>query len=149
MRKELFLYPEESSPAAHISCPHIPSLVPFKLRRDPIAKSSILFHQSCQILQCNYMCNAYGFETAAGKEIREDSHSTVAVVSTSMAVPSARHSSMMGIDIPLPSQDPEEPTSEGNPSDFRWSSYALDESGNEVEELSYLSKFNKRFNKVR
>ncbi len=56
---------------------------------------------------------------------------------------------MMGIDIPLPSQDPEEPTLEGNPSDFRWSSYALDESGNEVEELSYLSKFNKRFNKVR
>ncbi|KAH8958678.1 hypothetical protein BDL97_06G038200 [Sphagnum fallax] len=85
----------------------------------------------------------------SGKEIREDSHSTVAVVATSMVVPSARHSSMMGVDIPLPSQDPEEPTSEGNPSDFRWSSYALDESGNEVEELSYLSKFNKRFNKVR
>ncbi len=73
----------------------------------------------------------------------------MAAVATSMAVPSARHSSMMGIDIPLPSQDPEEPTLEGNPSDFRWSSYALDESGNEVEELSYLSKFNKRFNKVR
>jgi len=58
----------------------------------------------------------------------------------------------LGVTLPVvPTQFPAEPNSvpvESGKSRFHWASYALNDAGNEVEEIDYMSNFYKRFNKV-
>ena len=50
--------------------------------------------------------------------------------------------------ISFPSDDPNEGPPLPKTSTYHWSSYAVDDNGNEVAELDYLQNFQKRYNKV-
>ena len=63
----------------------------------------------------------------------------------------ARDENGLGVPITAPSQfpaEPEAPAVGNGEKRFHWSSYARNEAGNEVEEIDYMTNFNKRFNKV-
>jgi hypothetical protein len=63
----------------------------------------------------------------------------------------ARDENGLGVPITAPSQfpaEPEAPAVGNGEKSFHWSSYARNEAGNEVEEIDYMTNFNKRFNKV-
>ena len=62
-----------------------------------------------------------------------------------------------GLEVPfiVPTQFPAEPQEPLKIVDakiakkrFHWGTYALNEAGNEVEEIDYMNNFNKRLNKV-
>ena len=60
-------------------------------------------------------------------------------------VPRNRTPVALGVPLPVPSEFPTEPGGR----EYRWASYGVNDLGDEVEEVDYMSQFNKRFNKVR
>ena len=52
---------------------------------------------------------------------------------------------MLGVPLHTPREFPMEPGGR----EYRWASYGVNDLGEEVEEVDYMSQFNKRFNKVR
>ena len=62
-----------------------------------------------------------------------------------LVVPRNRTPVALGVPLPVPSEFPTEPGGR----EYRWASYGVNDLGDEVEEVDYMSQFNKRFNKVR
>ena len=62
-----------------------------------------------------------------------------------LVVPRNRTPDMLGVPLHTPREFPMEPGGR----EYRWASYGVNDLGEEVEEVDYMSQFNKRFNKVR
>ena len=62
-----------------------------------------------------------------------------------LVVPRNRTPVALGVPLRTPREFPMEP----GVREYRWASYGMNDLGDEVEEVDYMSQFNKRFNKVR
>lgn len=62
-----------------------------------------------------------------------------------LVVPRNRTPVALGVTLRTPREFPMDPGGR----EYRWASYGVNDLGDEVEEVDYMSQFNKRFNKVR
>lgn len=63
-------------------------------------------------------------------------------------VPKQEQRFQVDMKISFPTDDPDEGSQPAKTATYRWSTYAVDDNGNEIAELDYLQNFQKRYNKV-
>ncbi|KAG0562864.1 hypothetical protein KC19_9G177400 [Ceratodon purpureus] len=91
-------------------------------------------------------CYMHGNQPKAGWEVADDVIRGEPV--PGKVIPKQEKRFQVEMRISFPSDDPNEGPPLPKTSTYHWSSYAVDDNGNEVAELDYLQNFQKRYNKV-